>query len=122
MHCDGEIVNANNHVNLTHKSSRYYFFRCDVFGSIKLIWEISNSSELNVAPFTSTGYILSNDINYLIEKVQVGESESDTNFTSYMWFYSENVTPSFVRCASAEFSTMAFFGNYILWYLHFILA
>ena len=120
MRCDASIVNATNNVTtLTYVSERYYFFRCDVFGSRRLIWKTSDSQPFTVASFTPTGRIVSDDevINYLVERVEVGDKETNTNFTSYLWFHSENYKPEFVQCASAEFSTTAFFGN--LQHLHF---
>ena len=113
LQCDNEIANATNNVTMTQKSKGYYLFRCDVIGSVKLIWETSHSPSFPVASFTPTGYFFEDDINYVIEKIEVGDNETDTNFTSYIWFYSEDFQPSFVLCASAEFSTMAAFGDYI---------
>jgi hypothetical protein len=112
MRCDASIVNATNNVTtLTYVSERYYFFRCDVFGSRRLIWKTSDRQPFIVAPFTATGRIVSDDevINYLVERVEVGDKETNTNFTSYLWFYSENYKPEFVQCESFEFSTTAFF-------------
>ena len=122
MRCDASIVNATNNVTtLTYVSERYYFFRCDVFGSRRLIWKTSDRQPFIVAPFTATGRIVSDDevINYLVERVEVGDKETNTNFTSYLWFYSENYKPEFVQCESFEFSTTAFFGN--LQHLHFFI-
>ena len=111
LQCDSEIANATKNVTLTPKSKGFYLFRCDVIGSVKLTWETSDSPSFTVLSFTGTGYTFSNDINYVIGEVEEEDGESNTNFTSYMWFDSKDFQPRFVKCSSADFSAMALFGN-----------
>lgn len=64
----------------------YYFFKCDIIGS-HLTW-MMNDQELRT--FVSTNNI--NDafphdpINILIQNIEVGMIEHETNFSSYLWF------------------------------------
>ena len=66
-----------------------FYFRCEVIKCIYLKWLVSGSEEYTVFPYSMpSDLVLQDPLNILIHTVSAGAVETDTNFTSYLWFNS----------------------------------
>ena len=83
-----------------------YYFRCDVSLCSRLIWEISGNPILTILTHTKPSDVITQDpVNVFIQKISLGESEKENNFTSYLWFnssYFEDEDSVDVTCKSFE--------------------
>ena len=66
-----------------------YYFRCEVTKCSHLKWEVSGEEVLAVFPYSSQNDVIPTDpLNLLIHTISHGDVETETNFTSYLWFNS----------------------------------
>ena len=66
-----------------------YYFRCEVTKCSHLKWEVSGEEVLEVFPYSSRNDIIPADpLNLLIHTISQSDVETETNFTSYLWFNS----------------------------------
>ena len=102
MLCSGEMTNYNGSINFCNNT--YYYCRCEVVKSTQLTWSVNGVKEITVVP--GSDFPPPQDpLNILIQSVDVGALEDETNFTSLLWLHSNyflSNTSLLVECASAE--------------------
>ena len=109
LQCNGIVLQRNStDVSLVFSPLTYYFFRCDVIESGRLQW-LTPDASFTVGPFSQTGRVREGHLNVVVESIEIGQAEFNTNFTSYIWFFSDDYRPDFIMCRSDLFSTKASF-------------
>ncbi|CAI8017170.1 hypothetical protein GBAR_LOCUS10470, partial [Geodia barretti] len=79
----------------------YYYFRCDVTSSDRLVWRVNDIEKLRLGPtFKPSDIFPEEPLNFLLQSVVVGNSSSQTTFVSYLWFNTSDVNS--VSCESNE--------------------
>jgi hypothetical protein len=72
---------------------------------------VTSLDSFTVTPSNTRNDVFPEDpLNILIHSVRSGDEESDTNFTSYVWFYSDMYEPDYIMCESAEDSASVMFS------------
>ena len=72
----------------------YHYFRCDIIECSHLTWMINGNEVQTLFTSDSTTDDFPHDplnnkpLNILVQSIQLGEREHETNFTSYLWFNS----------------------------------
>ena len=75
----------------------FYYCRCVVTRSTRLQWIVDGNLESRIFPTstTSSSFLDPNEpLNILIQKVDLGDNEAETNYTSVLWFYSNHYNES----------------------------
>jgi hypothetical protein len=81
----------------------YYYFRCEVSSSLRLVWRVNDIEMLRLGPSSKPSDMFPEEpLNFLVQSVEVGDSPSQTNFVSYLWFNTGNVDWNSVSCESNE--------------------
>ena len=91
------------HQVINYCPQTYYYFRCEVSSSLRLVWKVNDIEELRLSPSSKPSDIFPEEpLNFLVQSVEVGNSPSQTNFVSYLWFNTGNVDVNNVSCESNE--------------------
>ena len=103
--CSGGMTNYDGLINFCNNT--YYYCRCEVVKSSQLTWSVNGVEEITVIPGSKpSDFPPPHDpLNILIQSVDVGAREDETNFTSLLWLHSNyflSNTSLLVECASAE--------------------
>ena len=106
LSCSG-LINENGVIDLC-EVTLYYYCRCVVTESVRLRWSVNGITERDILPTDTLLDFLpdpNEPLSILTQRIDLGDDDADTNFTSLLWFeynYLENFT---VECASADSSS-----------------
>jgi hypothetical protein len=123
--CGEQMVNSDREqVELSHSShetsssslntfcyspQKYHYFRCEVRGSLRQVWSLSGVEEFRLGPGSRPGdFSTAEPLNIFVQDVIPSDNPTQTDFVSYLWFNTSNLTPTNVTCGSSEKGGVSF--------------
>ena len=83
----------------------YYYFHCIVIESSVLVWKVSG---VEIVTLTSSDRVTDEfpqQYNVMLHDIDFGDVETETNFSSSLWFRPSDFDAESVTCESAETSS-----------------